>query len=63
MMLRFIMWMIIFFVATKIVVWVIRAIRLALKPNKDVSTFNQQPITRNGKIVEDIPYEEVKDKP
>jgi hypothetical protein len=62
MMIRFLAWMVIFFVAVKIVGQIIRAIRLALTPNKDILNSNQQSRTRSGKIVEDIPYEEVKDK-
>ncbi len=62
MMFRFLAWMVLFFVVAKIVGQVIRAIRLALTPNKDVLNSIQQPHTRNGKNVEDIPYEEVKDK-
>jgi len=62
MMLRFLAWMIIFFIAAKIVGQIIRSIRIALTPNKDVMNSKQQPSRRNGKIVEDIPYEEVKDK-
>ncbi len=62
-MLRFIAWMIIFFIGAKIVAQIIRSIRIVLTPNKDVMNSKQQPPKRNGKIVEDIPYEEVKDKP
>jgi hypothetical protein len=61
-MLRFIAWMILFFIGAKIVGQIIRAIRLALTPNKNVEIKNQRPHARNGKIVEDIPYEEVKEK-
>jgi hypothetical protein len=62
MILRFLIWIIVIFTVAKIIGQIIRAIRLALTPNKDVLKSNQQPPTRNGKIVEDIPYEEVKDK-
>lgn len=62
MMFRFIAWLIVFFVVAKIVAQVIRAIRIALTPNKDVLNFKQQSRTKNNNIVEDIPYEEVKDK-
>jgi hypothetical protein len=62
MMLRFLTWMVIFFIAVKIIGQIIRSIRSALTPNNDVMNSNQQPRTRNGKVVEDIPYEEVKDK-
>jgi len=62
MMLRFLAWMILFFIGAKIVGKIIRSIRIALSPNNDILNTKQQPRTRNGKIVEDIPYEEVKDK-
>lgn len=62
MMLRFLAWMVIFFIGAKIVGQIIRSIRLALTPNKDILNTKQQPPTRNRKSVEDIPYEEVKDK-
>ncbi len=62
MMFRFLAWLALFFIVTKIVAQVFRAIRLALTPNKDIMNFNQQPKTGNKKTVEDIPYEEVKDK-
>ncbi|MDP1675853.1 MAG: hypothetical protein Q8L88_03225 [Bacteroidota bacterium] len=61
-MLRFLAWMIIFYIGAKIVAQIIRSIRIALTPNKDVMNSKQQPPKKNGKIVEDIPYEEVKDK-
>jgi hypothetical protein len=62
MMLRFLSWMILIFIVAKIVGKIIRSIRIALTPNNDIMNTKQQPQTRNGKIVEDIPYEEVKDK-
>ncbi len=62
MMFRFLAWLALFFIVTKIVAQVFRAIRLALTPNKDIMNSKQQPRTKNGKDIEDIPYEEVKDK-
>jgi hypothetical protein len=61
-MLRFIIWMIVVFIAAKIFGQVLRAIRLMLTPNRDVRNLrNGTPFGRK-RNVEDIPYEEVKDK-
>jgi hypothetical protein len=61
-MLRFIVWMIIFFVAAKIVGLVIRSVRLMLKPNKDILNRGTAAPFRRSNSVEDIPYEEINDK-
>lgn len=62
-MLRFIVWMIIFFVAAKIVGLVIRSVRMMLTPNKDVLNRRTAAPFRRANTVEDIPYEEINDKP
>jgi len=60
-MLRFIVWMIIVFVAAKILGQVIRTIRLMLTPNRDIAKkTSASPYSRHTSI-EDIPYEEIKD--
>ncbi len=60
-MLRFIVWMIIVFIAGKILGQVIRSVRLLMKPNKDVLTKTPRSPFSHRAPVEDIPYEEVKD--
>lgn len=60
-MLRFIIWMIVVYIAAKIIGTLIRSIRLYFTPNKDVfSPHSPSPLDRQKKI-EDIPYEEIKD--
>lgn len=62
MLLRFILWMILFFIAAKIIGTALRYVRRLLTPNKHI----QDPGTRNnGKKytnVEDVPYEDVSNK-
>lgn len=62
-MLRFIIWMILIFIAGKILGQVIRYVRLMLTPNKDVLKHQPRSPFRRTNPVEDIPYEEIKDKP
>lgn len=62
-MLRFIVWMIIAFVAAKIVGQVIRSIRLLVTPNKDILNRRTSPASGRHQNIEDIPYEEINDKP
>ena len=61
-MLRFIVWMIIVFVAAKILGQAVRYMRLLMTPNKDVQKRNSASHTDRKKHIEDIPYEEIKDK-
>lgn len=61
-MLRFIIWIIIIFIAAKIISMVVRSVRLYFTPNKDVFTRKTQQRTKQAKEIEDIPYEEIKDK-
>jgi hypothetical protein len=60
-MLRFIIWMIIVFIAGKIIGQVIRSIRLLMTPNRDVMRRAPRTPFSRRTPVEDIPYEEVKD--
>lgn len=62
-MLRFIFWMILVFIATKIIGQVVRSIRLLLTPNKDVLNRRAGAPSGRSQTIEDIPYEEIKDKP
>ncbi|NUN69656.1 MAG: hypothetical protein HUU02_08095 [Bacteroidetes bacterium] len=60
-MLRFIIWMIIVFIAGKILGVAIRSLRRLLTPNRDVLTKRPRSPFARRTVVEDIPYEEVKD--
>ncbi len=62
MMLQFILWMIFVYIAAKIIGQLLRTIRRLLTPNRDVRNRSTVNTTRRGKQVEDIPYEEIKDK-
>ena len=62
MMLQFILWMIFVYIAAKIIGQLLRTIRRLLTPNRDVQNRSTINTTRRGKQVEDIPYEEIKDK-
>ncbi len=62
MMLQFILWMIFVYIAAKIIGQLLRTIRRLLTPNRDVQNRSTVKTTRRGKHVEDIPYEEIKDK-
>ncbi len=62
MMLQFIIWMIFVYIAAKIIGQLIRIIRSMLTPNKDVMHRNTPTSFRGRKNIEDIPYEEIKDK-
>jgi hypothetical protein len=59
---RFIIWMILVFIAAKILGQVIRSIRLLLTPNKDVLNRKSGQAYGKQKSIEDIPYEEIKEK-
>ncbi len=61
-MLRFIVWMIIFFVAAKITGRLIRYVRLQFTPNKEVLKHDQRSHGPPANTIEDIPYEEIKEK-
>ncbi|MFZ4620201.1 MAG: hypothetical protein ACOYNS_06570 [Bacteroidota bacterium] len=61
-MLRFIIWMIFVYIAAKIIGQLVRTVRLLLTPNRDVLNRNARPTVRGKKDIEDIPYEEIKDK-
>jgi hypothetical protein len=62
-MLRFIIWMILVFIAGKIIGQVVRSVRLLLTPNRNVSTHQPRGPFRRSHPVEDIPYEEIKEQP
>ena len=62
-MVRFIIWMIIVFFAAKILGHVMRAVRLMFTPNKDVLNRRTGAAIHRSHPIEDIPYEEIKDKP
>ena len=62
-MLRFIIWMIIVFIAGKILGQVIRSVRRLLTPNRDVRKHEPRGPFRPSHPVEDISYEEIKEKP
>lgn len=61
-MLRFIFWMILVFIVTKILGQVILTVRLLLTPNKDVQKRSGRAPFRQQHPIEDIPYEEIKEK-
>ncbi|MFA5833229.1 MAG: hypothetical protein WDA22_07110 [Bacteroidota bacterium] len=61
-MLRFIIWMIVIFIVGKIVGQMIRYIRLLMTPNRDVLNRKMDPSYHGKKNIEDIPYEEIKEK-
>ena len=61
-MLRFIVWMIIFFIAAKITGQLVRYVRLLFTPNKDILKHDQRSHGQTKNTIEDIPYEEIKDK-
>jgi hypothetical protein len=54
--------MILIFIAAKILGQVIRSIRLLLTPNKDVLNRKSGQAYGKQKSIEDIPYEEIKEK-
>lgn len=61
-MLRFIIWMIIFFIAAKIIGRVVRYVRLLFTPNNDILKHDQRSHGETANTIEDIPYEEIKEK-
>lgn len=61
MMLRFILWMIVVFVITKIFGVVLRSLRLMLTPNRTVRQVHTPSPFQQSRVVEDITYEEVKE--
>ena len=60
-MFRFIIWMIVVFIAAKILGQTIRYLRLLMTPNRDVLTRKDRSPFEKKKPIEDIPYEEIKD--
>lgn len=62
MMLQFILWMIFVYIAAKIIGQLLRTIRRLLTPNRDIRHRSTASAPRRGKNIEDIPYEEIKDK-
>lgn len=62
MMFRIIIWMIIIFIAGKIVGQLIRYVRLLMTPNRDVLNHKVHSSFNGKKTIEDIPYEEIKEK-
>jgi hypothetical protein len=62
MMIRFIIWMIIVFIVSKILGQMIRYVRLMLTPNRDILNHRKESPLNEKKPIEDIPYEEIKDK-
>ena len=61
-MLRFIIWMVIFFIAAKITGQLVRYVRLLFTPNKEILTHDRRSKGRTTNAIEDIPYEEIKEK-
>lgn len=62
MLLRFIIWMIIMFIAVKIAGVVIRYIRELLNPNLHIKNSGRRKNIEEEHTVEDIPYEDITDK-
>ncbi len=61
-MLRFILYMILVFIAARIIVSVIASIRKFLTPNSDIQSRRRPSPFSEKKEIEDIPYEEIKEK-
>lgn len=59
MLLRFILWLIIIFIAGKIVGSVVVYLRKVLTPNKHVSSIDKKKSQEKYEDVEDVPYEEL----
>lgn len=59
MLLRFILWTIILFIAGKIIGGIIRSVRLFLTPNKHISPVETRGNKKDYSDVQDIPYEEI----
>jgi hypothetical protein len=62
MLLRFIIWMIIIFIAAKIAGVIIRYIRALITPNRHINNSRHQQTIKEEHSIEDIPYEDVTDK-
>lgn len=62
MLLRFILWTILIFIAAKILGGILRYLRRALTPNLHVKNQRNQSKVEESKDVEDIPYEDISNK-
>ncbi|MBI2428969.1 MAG: hypothetical protein HYV29_09290 [Ignavibacteriales bacterium] len=62
MLLRFILWMILFFIAAKIIGATIRYLRRTLTPNRHIKDQQKRSNVEEYKNVEDVPYEDVSNK-
>ena len=62
MLLRFIFWMIVAFIAVKIAGEIFRYIRRLLIPNQHIKNHIQQQRAEKYTNIEDVPYEEIQDK-
>ena len=63
MMMKFIVYMIFVYIAAKIIGQLIRSVRILLTPNRNIrSTVHRTQTPRSRREVEDIPYEEIKEK-
>ncbi len=61
-MVQFIVLLIVIFIFAMITGKIIRYVRSLLTPNKDVRTHNRRSKEEHSRIIEDIPYEEIKEK-
>ena len=62
MLLRYIFWLIVAFIAVKVAGEIIRYIRRLLTPNKHIKNHIQQQRAEKYTDIEDVPYEEIQDK-
>lgn len=62
MLLRFIIWLIIFFIAVKILAVSIRYLRRLFNPKTHSEDFPKSRTAHQNNTIEDIPYEDVSDK-
>ena len=62
MLLRFILWTILIFIAAKIIGITLRYLRRALTPNLHIKNHRNQSKIEDSKDVEDVPYEDVSNK-
>ena len=62
MLLRYIFWLIVAFIAVKIAGEIIRYLRRLLTPNQHIKNPIQQQRAEKYNNVEDVPYEEIPDK-
>ncbi|MEW5797389.1 MAG: hypothetical protein AB1728_00150 [Bacteroidota bacterium] len=62
MLLRFILWMIIVFIAAKIIGSTLRYLRRLATPNRHIKDQRHETKVDEYKDVEDVPYEDISDK-